>query len=120
MNVMYINLRRNPFHNYLSRIMALSSHNWDIINNNLFVEGAKYWRGGHFNYKTWEEYYVCSEQKKSKCPCSAMVRYIVRPTDDSLPEEDQDVSHDVTELLDPRLDKEKYDVVSLVLHMLKV
>jgi hypothetical protein len=25
--------------------------------------------------KTGEEYYVCAEQKRSKCPCTALVRY---------------------------------------------
>ena len=40
--------------------MALSGENWDIIDKNLFIEGAKYWRTGYFNQKTGEEQYICS------------------------------------------------------------
>ena len=49
--------------------MALSGENWDIINKNLFIEGAKYWRTGYFNQKTGEEQYICFEYKRTKCPC---------------------------------------------------
>ena len=62
--------------------MALCNQDWDIINNNLFIEGVKFWSAGHFNLKTGEEFYVCSEHKKSKCPCTALVRYFVKKSTD--------------------------------------
>ena len=34
-------------HNYHRANMALTQLSWDIINKNLFVEGAKYWRTGY-------------------------------------------------------------------------
>ena len=55
--------------------MALCYQDWDIINKNLFIEGVKFWRAGHFNMKTGEEFYTCSELRRTKCPCMALVRY---------------------------------------------
>ena len=65
--------------------MALCNQDWDIINRNLFVEGAKFWRSGYFNRKTGEEQYICSEYRRTKCPCSAMVPYVPRGEPDSDP-----------------------------------
>ena len=111
--------------------MALSGENWDIINKNLFIEGAKYWRTGYFNPKTGEEQYICSEYKRTKCPCSALVRYYRRVRSASNTEEggggsseqvvtgieeshneDRVTKEDDDDLLDEdaRLNKEKYDV----------
>jgi hypothetical protein len=69
--------------------MALTKLSWDIINKNLFVEGAKYWRTGYYNRKTGEESYICSEAKKTKCPCTALVRYFKRPNNDGESEQEQ-------------------------------
>ena len=112
--------------------MALSGENWDIINKNLFIEGAKYWRTGYFNPKTGEEQYICSEYKRTKCPCSALVRYYRRVRSASNTEEggggsseqvvtgmeasyneDRATEEEDEDLLDEdaRLNKEKYDVV---------
>ena len=55
--------------------MALCNQYWNIINNNLFIEGVKFWRAGHFNMKTGEEFYMCSELRRTKCHCMALVRY---------------------------------------------
>ena len=63
--------------------MALTNLNWDIINKNLFVEGNKFWRTGYYNKKTGEETYVCSEGKRTKCPCTALVRYFKRRENDN-------------------------------------
>ena len=55
--------------------MTLFSQKWSIVNKNLFIEGVNFSRAGHFNPITLEELYVCSEYERSKCPCTAVVRY---------------------------------------------
>ena len=55
--------------------MTLPSIDWAIINKNLYVEGAKFWKSGYLNMDTGEELYRCAEYKKTKCQCTAMVRY---------------------------------------------
>ena len=29
--------------------MTFSNRDWNIINKNLFIDGVKFWRAGHFN-----------------------------------------------------------------------
>ena len=96
--------------------MALTKLSWDIINKNLFVEGAKYWRTGYYNRKTGEESYIYSEAKKTKCPCTALVRYFKRPNNDGESEQEQmsdeergDSGEDMFDE-DPRLNPVKYDI----------
>ena len=89
--------------------MALSGLNWHIINKNLFVEGAKYWRTGYFNRKTGEEKYICSEAKKSKCPCTALVRYV--PKELISETISNDSQYDIFGNEDLRLLPEKFEVV---------
>ena len=102
--------------------MALCNQDWDIINRNLFVEGAKFWRSGYFNRKTGEEQNICSEYRRTKSPCSAMVRYVPRGEPDSDPalssvcadaENDEGDGAEDDELLpdDARLQSDKYDIV---------
>ena len=90
---------------------------WDIINKNLFIEGVKFWRAG-------EEFYVCSEHKKSKCPCTALVRYFVKKSTDPPVGANDDGEGEVDEggdaeasifEEDPRGNSQNNDVVSLSL-----
>ena len=104
--------------------MALTQLSWDIINKSLFVEGAKYWRTGYYNRKTGEENYICSEAKKTKCPCTALVRYFKVPNADGEQEHvsddehgdsgDEDMATDMFEE-DPRLYPDKYDIKLLII-----
>ena len=105
--------------------MALCKKDWDITNSYLFIKGVKFWRAAHFNFKTREQIYVCSEQKKSKCPSTALVRYFKKSSGPPVRANEPSIDGDSEGWVDgggeaeasmfeedPRENSQKYDKVS--------
>ena len=101
--------------------MTFSNRDWNIINKNLFIDGVKFWRAGHFNMV---RYFKKVEKSVPLPPSDATdgeAHEVLGQDGGEVCDQGQDEEHDhgceaedVSQSIfdeDPRENKQKYGVV---------